>query len=80
MMSKHNIGVNIMKKTSLKITGMSCAHCVNKLETALQGLQGVVKAKVNLKKDIATITYDESVQSIDSLMAAIKEVGYEAER
>lgn len=69
-----------MKKTSLKITGMSCAHCVNKLETALQGLQGVVKAKVNLKKDIATITYDESVQSIDSLMAAIKEVGYEAER
>ncbi|CAM4145726.1 copper chaperone CopZ [Lederbergia lenta] len=68
-----------MNKATIKITGMSCAHCVNKIETALQDLQGVVKAKVNLKKEIAKVKYDETVQSTDSLTAAIKEVGYEAE-
>lgn len=68
-----------MKKTALKITGMSCAHCVNKIETALQGLQGVVNAKVNLKKGTAKVKYDETVQTLDNLTAAVKEVGYEAE-
>ncbi|WP_019413641.1 copper chaperone CopZ [Paenisporosarcina sp. TG20] len=68
-----------MKKTTLKITGMSCAHCVNKIETALQGLQGVEKAKVNLKKGTAKIKYDEKVQILDNFTAAVKEVGYEAE-
>ncbi|GLO68436.1 copper chaperone CopZ [Oceanobacillus kimchii] len=68
-----------MNKTILKITGMSCAHCVNKIETALQDLQGVVKVKVNLKKEIAKVKYDETVQTLDNLTASIKEVGYEAE-
>jgi copper chaperone CopZ len=39
-----------MKKTILTIKGMSCAHCVNKVESALEGLNGVESAKVNLKK------------------------------
>lgn len=68
-----------MKKITIKITGMSCAHCVNKIETALQGLQGVEKEKVNLKKEIAKVKYDETVQTLDNLKEAVKEVGYEAE-
>jgi len=68
-----------MKKTTLKITGMSCAHCVNKIETALLDLQGVISAKVNLKKGAAKVKYDETVQTLDNLTAAVKEVGYEAE-
>lgn len=68
-----------MKKITLEITGMSCAHCVNKIETALQGLQGVEKAKVNLKKGTAKVKYDDKVQEVDNLTAAVKEAGYEAE-
>ncbi|WP_088051915.1 copper chaperone CopZ [Virgibacillus dakarensis] len=67
-----------MIKTTLKITGMSCAHCVKKIETALLGLQGVEKAKVNLKKEIAKVKYDESIQKLENLTAAVKEAGYEA--
>ncbi|WP_077303219.1 copper chaperone CopZ [Virgibacillus pantothenticus] len=67
-----------MKKITLNITGMSCAHCVNKVETALQGLQGVENAKVSLKKEIAKVKYDETVQTLDNLTEAVKEVGYEA--
>lgn len=67
-----------MKKVSLKVVGMSCAHCVNKVETALSGLQGVKKANVNLKKEMAKVKYDETVQSIDHMKKAVKEAGYEA--
>lgn len=69
----------MMKKVTLKITGMSCAHCVNKVETALQELKGVEKAKVNLKKEVAKVKYDEAVQTLNNLTEAVKEVGYEAE-
>lgn len=68
-----------MNKTTLKIKGMSCAHCVKKIETALQDLQGVVMAKVNLKKEIAKVKYDETAQTLESLTAAVKEIGYETE-
>ncbi|MGP4060428.1 copper chaperone CopZ [Halobacillus sp. H74] len=68
-----------MKKATLKITGMSCAHCANKIKTTLQDLPGVSKAKVNLKKEIVKVKYDETVQTLDNLTAAVKEAGYEAE-
>lgn len=36
-------------------------------------------AKVNLKKGLAKVKYDETIQTLDHLTAVIKEVGYEAE-
>lgn len=68
-----------MEKMTLKITGMSCGHCVNKIETALQQQAGVEKATVNLKKGVAKVKYDDSIQSVDKLSAVVHEVGYEAE-
>lgn len=68
-----------MEKTTLKISGMSCGHCVSKIETALQQQSGVDQAKVDLKKGIAKVKYDDSVQTVDSLTAAVQEAGYDAE-
>lgn len=68
-----------MTKTTMKILGMSCNHCVNKIETALNNQQGVEKAKVNLKKGIAKVKYDEAIQTIEHLTSVVKDVGYEAE-
>ena len=68
-----------MKKTTLIITGMSCAHCVNKIETALQSLQGVENAKVNLKKGTVKVKFDETIQTLGTLAVAVQEVGYEVE-
>lgn len=50
-----------------------------KIETALQDLQGVVMAKVNLKKEIAKVKYDETAQTLENLTASVKEIGYETE-
>lgn len=68
-----------MEKVTLKVTGMSCGHCVNKIETALQQLNGVEKATVNLKKGMAKIKYDDSIQTLEKLISTVSEVGYQSE-
>lgn len=68
-----------MEKAIFNIKGMSCEHCVNKVETALQKQNGVAKAKVNLKKGTAKVKYDETIQTVNNLISEVKEVGYEAE-
>ena len=59
-----------MTKT-LKIEGMMCNHCVMHVTKALEGVSGVEKADVNLKKKTAVVTLGTE------LTAAVKEAGYE---
>ena len=66
-------------KQAFKVTGMSCQHCVARVEKGLSTLTGVQKAKVNLKKELATVKYDEALLSVPAIIAKIQEVGYEAE-
>lgn len=62
-----------MKKI-ISIEGMSCNHCVAHVETALKGLSGVDKVKVDLKKNQAELKAD----SIDDQLIrdAVSEAGY----
>lgn len=66
-----------MAKTTLKINGMSCEHCVKSVTNALMGTGGVSKAKVNLKKGEAKVNCDDSKVTIAQLSQAITEAGYE---
>ncbi|GAA4075499.1 copper chaperone CopZ [Amphibacillus indicireducens] len=68
-----------MKKIKLKVTGMSCNNCLNHVETALAELEGVEKVKVNLKKGIANVKFDETIQQVDDLIKAVDQAGYQAE-
>ncbi len=68
-----------MKKIKLNITGMSCNHCLNRVQTTITELEGVEKAKVNLKKATASVKFDEMKQSPEAIANAVKEVGYQAE-
>lgn len=68
-----------MEKIVLKIDGMTCGHCVGKVEKALKSLPGVEVAKVDLKKGTAKVKYDESKQTIDNMNEAVHEAGYESE-
>lgn len=65
-----------MTNVILKIEGMSCMHCVSKVEKALTLLEGVEKAKVNLDEKRADIEYDESKVDLETLKATVAEVGY----
>jgi copper chaperone len=68
-----------MEKVLLKVTGMTCGNCVKKVETKLNELDGVEKAKVDLDNASAKVKYDETKQSPESLSKAVTEAGYESE-
>jgi copper chaperone len=66
-----------MKKTTLKISGMSCNHCVMRVAKALKGLPGVTDAQVSLDEGgKADVSYDESKVGTAELADAVKDAGY----
>ena len=58
------------------VKGMTCNHCKHAVEGALQGLEGVNKATVNLEKGEVSVEFTALV-SIEDIRAAIDEAGYE---
>ncbi len=60
---------------TLHVTGMTCGNCVNHVEKALRGTAGVTEAKVDLKRELATVRSRPGVQRT-ALVAAIQEAGY----
>jgi len=60
----------------IKISGMSCNHCVQQIENALQQTSGVNKAKVVLNEEKAYIDYDPSVINAETLLQIIEDSGY----
>jgi len=57
--SKHQVDLqdNKQKNISLTIDGMTCASCVGRVEKALNGVEGVMEAQVNLATERATVTF-----------------------
>ncbi|UPT58708.1 heavy metal translocating P-type ATPase [Geobacillus thermoleovorans] len=63
------------KTVTLKVTGMTCAACANRIEKVLNKMDGV-KAHVNLATEKATIQYDPSKQTIADIETKIENLGY----
>lgn len=66
-----------MKKEVIEVQGMSCAHCENRVNTAVSALDGVKDAKASAKKSSLTVKFDESAVTIDKIKETVKEAGYE---
>ncbi len=47
-----------LKEANFQITGMTCAACATKIEKALNKIDGVEEANVNLALEKAKITFD----------------------
>ena len=65
-------------ETSFAIGGMTCASCVGRVTKALNRLDGVVVASVNLATETATVTHDPTLARVADLTAAVVRVGYTA--
>jgi copper ion binding protein len=63
------------EKVTLPIHGMSCASCVKKVEGALNGLEGVMKASVNFATERASVQYIPGAVSLDDFKKAVKDAG-----
>jgi copper chaperone len=68
-----------MTKTTLKVTGMTCGHCVRSVSEAIGGLEGVESADVQLEGGRATVVYDASKVTPLDMVGAVREEGYTAE-
>lgn len=67
-----------MKTTRLKVSGMTCGHCVQAVEKALRNQAGVRNASVQLEAGAAEVEYEEREVAPEQLIAAIEEEGYAA--
>ena len=62
----------------LKISGMTCASCVGRVERALKAVPGVIEASVNLASERASVRALGDVTG--AVIRAVEDTGYEAER
>ena len=67
-----------MKKQLLDITGMSCSACSSRIEKVVNKMQGVEQMNVNLLKNNAHVTFDESVVDEKTIIARIEKLGFGA--
>jgi Cu+-exporting ATPase len=67
----------VTEKVTLAIRGMSCASCVNHIEEALRGLNGVLKANVNFAAERAAVEYLPGAVDVPAIRQAVVEAGYE---
>ena len=63
-------------KTTLKIEGMRCEGCVQKVTEKLTALDKVKKVDVNLKAGKATVEHDGA--SDEELIGAVVDAGFRA--
>ena len=64
------------KQSTLRITGMTCAACANRIERGLSKLEGVAEANVNLALEKATVSYDPAKISVERIEQTIEKLGY----
>jgi len=68
-----------MKTKIIRIGGMSCVNCQNKIEKALRKTAGIVSAKVSFARGTAKLNYAPDVVSFDKIEDIINALGYEVE-
>ncbi len=59
----------------LKVTGMTCGACSEKVKTALAGAGGTV-ASINVETGVAEVGYDAGKVKVEALVAAVNATGH----
>lgn len=68
-----------MKKAVVQLGTLTCPSCVQKIDNAVKGLEGVEKDSVNVlfNSSKVKLNYDEEKVSTDDIENAITKLGYE---
>jgi len=68
------MAANISK--TLKIEGMTCVSCENKIEKKLRGTKGIVSVKASWSASTVKVTFEESVISLRKIAEIIEKLDY----
>jgi copper chaperone len=64
-----------MRQATLQVDGMSCEHCVNSIEKALEEIGA--SGHVDLQGRSVAVEFDETKLSLEAVKEAIEEQGYD---
>ena len=67
----------MVRKETLKISGMSCAACSARIEKGLNRLEGVKQAAVNFAIEKAVVEFDDTVVNAEKFDEVVTKLGYE---
>jgi Cu+-exporting ATPase len=67
----------VRERVELELTGMHCASCASRVESALNDLDAV-EASVNLVTERAAVDFDPGRTDVDALVRAVESAGYAA--
>lgn len=68
-----------MEKTTLKVAGMSCGHCVKTVEGSVGELKGVSAVKVNLEQGQVDVEFNDKEVSLATIKETIDDQGYDVQ-
>lgn len=68
------------KKILMKIEGMSCSSCANRLEKAINKLEGIEQGNVNFATEMLTVVYDEAKTSPMAVELAVEKAGFKVRK
>ncbi|MBG0762033.1 heavy-metal-associated domain-containing protein [Acholeplasma laidlawii] len=68
-----------MKKTTIQLETLTCPSCLQKINNAVKGLDGVDKDSVNVMFNSSKVKleFDDTKLDIDKIEQVIKSQGYE---
>ncbi|WP_288221116.1 heavy metal translocating P-type ATPase [uncultured Clostridium sp.] len=69
-----------MKEEKIKITGMTCAVCANRVEKFVGKLDGVSEASVNFATETLSVKYDNNKLNNEEIEKTIEKAGYGVEK
>ena len=72
----HGYGVPTVKRT-FPVTGMTCASCVNSVQSMLMAQPGVLNAPVNLATNSVLVEYVPGVIDEAKMKAVVQSIGYD---
>ena len=68
-----------MEEIVLKINGMHCTGCSQRLEKALKNTEGIEDATVDLESREANVSYNAENISLHDICDVVADVGFEVE-
>lgn len=69
-----------LAKEEIRITGLHCSGCADRVSNVLNELEGIRSADVSLDEKQAAITFDKDQVDFPQMKEAIEEAGYQAEQ
>ena len=66
-----------MEKVTLNVPDISCDHCKMSIEGAVNQLTGIESAEVDIEDRTVAVSFDSASQSLQEIVTAIEEQGYE---